>query len=257
MSVEALGWVLRKAETTSHADRLTLIALADFTNDDGQCWPAVATLVKHTRLSERGVQKALRSLEDSGFIEKVGRTTRGCVRYRLHLGGELGSPTPPQDVREGGEQDAPDPSVNHQNEPSENLPAVADAPPRLTKIDGRDIAFDKLAEVCRVNVEHGNRARDVGIALNGTKRQKGIREMCWREMSHAVPPLTGETWERALAVTIEARAREFARVMPGAVLTPMALAKWWADLPGMGGGSAADAAAVAADEMRRIRGRAR
>jgi len=55
-----------------------LISLADQANDDGVCWPAVATIASRTCVSERSVQAALRWLEENGFISahrRAGRST--------------------------------------------------------------------------------------------------------------------------------------------------------------------------------------
>lgn len=58
--------------------KAVLISLADQANDDGVCWPAVATISRRTCVSERSVQSALRWLEANGFIKahrRMGRST--------------------------------------------------------------------------------------------------------------------------------------------------------------------------------------
>lgn len=77
----------------------------------------------------------------------------------------------------------------------------------------RNLPFDALAEVCSVT-EGSPREKHVAQAL------KLIREQS---------PLT----DVALAGEIRAQAARYRRVMPGAMLTPTALAKWWTDLPGL------------------------
>jgi len=47
---------------------LVLLALADNANDEGVCWPSIATLAHKCVLSERQVQRMLRSLETRGLV---------------------------------------------------------------------------------------------------------------------------------------------------------------------------------------------
>lgn len=108
--------------------------------------------------------------------------------------------------------------------------------PKVVRVNGRDLAFDALAEVTGTR-EKSPRLRQVAVALNapGGKPEDGIRAQFARDC----PPNEWEDpeqWERQLAIDIRARAILYRRVMPGAALTPLALAKWWTDLPGLGSG---------------------
>ncbi|RWY90951.1 helix-turn-helix domain-containing protein, partial [Pseudomonas aeruginosa] len=60
----------------SCAQKAVLISLADNANDQGVCWPAVATIAERTCLSERAVRNAIRMLEDSRIVECHQRTGR-------------------------------------------------------------------------------------------------------------------------------------------------------------------------------------
>lgn len=129
--------------------------------------------------------------------------------------------------------------------------ATAEGPPKLTKIEGRDLAFDALAEVCGVDPQ-GNRAREVGIALNGSKRHGlalGIRTLAWRELDDDRAVIPGEPFERWLAATIRERGRDYRAGMGAAMLTPLALAKWWTDLDSA---TQRDPARRAAEEATRL-----
>lgn len=66
---------------------LVLLALADFADDDGYCWPAVGTIAEKSRLSERHTRKILRQLEQEHEIEsEQGRGGRGkTTRYKVVL----------------------------------------------------------------------------------------------------------------------------------------------------------------------------
>nr|WP_252980563.1 helix-turn-helix domain-containing protein [Delftia acidovorans] len=50
------------------AQKAVLISLADQANDDGVCWPGVATIAKRTCLSERAVQDAIAWLQTVGVV---------------------------------------------------------------------------------------------------------------------------------------------------------------------------------------------
>lgn len=138
-------------------------------------------------------------------------------------------------------------------------------PPKLTKVDGRDLAFDTLAEVCGVD-PRGNRSRDVGVALNGSARgepKRGIRELAWSDAllwssmrdparpDYRFYPPVGEEFERWLADRIRSKAESYHRTMPrGSLLTPFALAKYWTDVEKAA--TSRDPAAAAFAEAQRL-----
>lgn len=63
-----MGWVLNHV-TASGTDKLLLIGIANHANaDGGEAWPSVETLARYSCLQPRGVQRALRRLEDAGVI---------------------------------------------------------------------------------------------------------------------------------------------------------------------------------------------
>ena len=73
MSIEAISWALNAAPIPTGRNASTLafvlVALANHADPDGHnAFPAVATLARYTRLSERSVQYALRNLEDLNLI---------------------------------------------------------------------------------------------------------------------------------------------------------------------------------------------
>lgn len=68
--------------------KFVLVSLADQANDQGVCWPSIATLASRTSYSVRAVQNALRWLQDRGLLEveigamKANRYTLHVERYR-------------------------------------------------------------------------------------------------------------------------------------------------------------------------------
>lgn len=65
------------------SDKLVLLALADCANDEGGCWPSMATLVKKCSKGERTVQASIKSLVDGGHITREERPGKGCF-YTVH-----------------------------------------------------------------------------------------------------------------------------------------------------------------------------
>lgn len=66
------------------AERFVLLALADYANDQGECWPAVSSLAMRTCMSVRGVQTILRRLEADGWLAiEVGGGRKNCNMYRI------------------------------------------------------------------------------------------------------------------------------------------------------------------------------
>lgn len=70
MSIKLMTAVWER-EDLSSTQKLVLLALADWANDEGLCWPSINRLAIKASLTGRGVQKAIRSLEDIGFIRRI------------------------------------------------------------------------------------------------------------------------------------------------------------------------------------------
>lgn len=65
------------------SEKLALLALADNANDEGYCWPSMATLARKCTKSDRTVQRSIQSLEEKGHLTREERPGRG-VLYRIH-----------------------------------------------------------------------------------------------------------------------------------------------------------------------------
>lgn len=69
----------------SGATLLVLLAIADHANDDGVCWPSIATLATKARISERQAKRVIAALEADGDIEVMrgdGRTHTSTYRLK-------------------------------------------------------------------------------------------------------------------------------------------------------------------------------
>ena len=72
-----MTFVWDDARTQAHSELLVLLALADWANDDGYCWPTVSALAAKARLSERAVQQILGRLTATGRIRRMSGGGRG------------------------------------------------------------------------------------------------------------------------------------------------------------------------------------
>jgi hypothetical protein len=217
MSIEAITWALNTAPIPTGRNASTLafvlVGLANHTDPDGHnAFPAVATLVRYTRLSERSVHYALRDLDDLGLItpsdpdiiaayikradrrpkgwdlpihssvHKVVHSSGGGV-HSLHPVGADGVQTRPHGVQtttQRGARLAPEPSLNHpQNRPLPGPGAHDDAsaaiPPVCGRCDARDT--DPIS------------ARIVWLNADRTRSQRCPR--CHPHADHATGPAGG------------------------------------------------------------------
>jgi hypothetical protein len=78
VSVKVLARVWAHSNQSGGA-LLVMLALADFANDDGECWPSIPVLAEKARLTERGIQYLLPILEQAGEIRRI-RSTGGRNR---------------------------------------------------------------------------------------------------------------------------------------------------------------------------------
>lgn len=86
MSIRAIDWVFRNSEATQ-GDRLVLIALADYANDEGgSCFPSIAKIGAKAKLSDRQVERCLANLVVDREIEEAGRTPKGSKAWKLLMG---------------------------------------------------------------------------------------------------------------------------------------------------------------------------
>ena len=86
MSVRILARVWAQSRRRD-GELLVMLALADFANDAGECWPSIPVLAEKARLTDRQVRRVLNSLEETGEIRRIrstgGRNKRS--RYFINL----------------------------------------------------------------------------------------------------------------------------------------------------------------------------
>jgi hypothetical protein len=131
MSIRTMSKVWESSQH-SGSNLLMLLAVADFSDDDGVAFPAVEKLARKCRMSKRNAQDRLRELSESGeltILKNQGPPPKYPNLFRVNLGALGVKPTAPvqptsrvQSSVKRGEADctpgvkptAPKPSVNHQ-----------------------------------------------------------------------------------------------------------------------------------------------
>lgn len=136
---------------------LVELALADFANDDGECWAKNETLAKKARLQDRMVRYAIRKLIDDGEIEKIASPSgkRNCNTYHFLIEDRQSDATGKichrqSSATQGGNPVPPASSIYEPSvEPSLQPAAVAGLPPcpAQTKPPAFCPCFDMLVRI--------------------------------------------------------------------------------------------------------------
>jgi hypothetical protein len=121
------------------SELLALLALADWSDDEGRCFPSMASIGRKTRLSEKQARRVVHNLEETGFVRVTGGQSGGAMSRRYQIA--LDRLTPPA----GGRAPADVPNLSHPregtppahgrrtiSEPSVNQ-LIADKPPVSSK----------------------------------------------------------------------------------------------------------------------------
>ena len=71
------------------SDLLAMLALADWSDDNGRCYPSMSSIATKTRLSRSQAQRVVHGLIDSGFVQVIGNELGGAPgatrQYRIVL----------------------------------------------------------------------------------------------------------------------------------------------------------------------------
>jgi hypothetical protein len=186
------------------SELLAMLALADWCDDEGHCYPAMAAIATKTRLSRSQAQRVVHSLVDAGDVVVIGNANGGAPgssrRYRIALErltgrtdaaptgrvhatgrtdatGRMGAQEGPHGCGERGRMDATLTVI----EPSVTVIPSSAKPPKLPICPYSEIVkayHEALPELPRV------------LALN-QKRKDGIAKF-WRRVLIDTRPDTGE-----------------------------------------------------------------
>lgn len=62
-------------------EKIVLLSLADNANDNGHCWPSMATIAKRAGMTQRGAQLIVQRLEAKGHLHRQQVSGKGCNYY--------------------------------------------------------------------------------------------------------------------------------------------------------------------------------
>lgn len=117
MSIRVMNSVWHSAPY-SEGTLLVLLALADWANDEGLCWPKTETIGIKARLTRSGVKYCMKKLIDDGAI-KIESKSAGPGKPRMvRLSGQYLTPMGSVNGQKGVSNrtcNKEEPSLNHQN----------------------------------------------------------------------------------------------------------------------------------------------
>ena len=177
----------------SGADLLTMLALADWSDDTGKCYPSMASIARKVRLSECQARRVVHRLIGTDFLKVTANATGGAMSRRYQI--VLASLTPSADATpsagDRGSADATPPLAPVIGDPSHSYATRTVNEPSLTvkKVSSRkktEIALLEFLETCRKNSEQAIPENDPVYEYAG---KVGIdHEMiavCWHEFKTA------------------------------------------------------------------------
>lgn len=105
------AWKINATST----DKLVLLALADWANGEGLCWPSIKQLADKSGLAERGLQMAIKRLCEAGHLTRCEVTGKG-VNYTVHPRTTCtpAKDAPPHEMTQTPARRAPNTVSNHQ-----------------------------------------------------------------------------------------------------------------------------------------------
>jgi hypothetical protein len=145
MSFQAMAWAVKQQLPT--VEKFILIMLANYaSNDDGDCFPAIDTLMRETGLARSTVQRGLKSLAESGYISAHERWANGrqlSNSYRMAMGWGEGVTQTPRGVTHtpGGLTQTP-PGVSQEGPNLSEEPINKPTPQKKDKVDEAELTFD-------------------------------------------------------------------------------------------------------------------
>lgn len=112
--------------------KIVLLALADWANDEGMCWPSIQRIADKCCLTTRAVQKALRAMEEMGLLrheDGVHKSRTYWISLPLNHVHPRTTFTPPlNDVHPTPEPRSPNTSYTHQLTTTSNKSSDDDQP---------------------------------------------------------------------------------------------------------------------------------
>ena len=97
MSIKHVQFALDGVPGLNAGQRLTLVSLGEWANEDGVCWPSHDTIAKRVGVGRRQVIRIIDQLESMGVIERIERK-QYSNKYRVRCDIAMSHPKPSPDV---------------------------------------------------------------------------------------------------------------------------------------------------------------
>jgi DNA-binding transcriptional MocR family regulator len=97
MSIKHVQFALDGVPGLNAGQRLTLVSLGEWANDEGVCWPSHDTIAKRVGVGRRQVIRIIEQLEAMGVIERIERK-QYSNKYRVRCDIAMSHPKHPSDV---------------------------------------------------------------------------------------------------------------------------------------------------------------
>ena len=221
MSLAACQWVWDECPA-KNGERLVLLALAVFADDNGRCFCPVEVLMAKTRMCKRNVGRAVDRCVEAGWleVEQEARWQNGIKMardFRVKMGGnlstklgdnlsemggnlsklggnlsEMGDKLPPQNNKKNQNNqntgaDAPAPAASQPSLPSSS-PATVPRP-KPPKFDPATISLPHGAGLANAWAEFAQHRREIKAPLTPTAAQRIVADLAAVNESNAVEAL--------------------------------------------------------------------
>lgn len=124
MSIKVMSWVWDNSPYKGEA-LIIHLAIADYANDQGVCWPTQETLAHKARCSKEHVRRVVKRMQEDGYITIVAASKGpgSSHTYRLEYPTSSGAsgneyPTSGTPIPHIQAENTPHPSPNNRQEPS-------------------------------------------------------------------------------------------------------------------------------------------
>jgi len=97
VSIKHVQFALDGVPGLNAGQRLTLVSLGEWANDEGVCWPSHDTIAKRVGVGRRQVIRIIEQLEEMGVIERLERK-QYSNKYRVRCDIAMSHPKPSPDV---------------------------------------------------------------------------------------------------------------------------------------------------------------
>ena len=146
MSIRIMAGVWERSDINP-TQKLVLLALADWANDEGLCWPSIDRLCQKSGLKRRSVQMAIHTMEAIGILRREEVVGKGCKYWIIAPVQEMHPRTkctpPVQEMHPTRALDAPNTSITHQLNTKDDTSSDDDL-----KVEDVVEVWNEMAEQC-------------------------------------------------------------------------------------------------------------